>query len=738
MTDSIARIALAPRAAVDALARGANTDPFGLLGPHKSDEGWIVRVFHAEAQAVTLVDASGAVLAEAEKVHPDGLFAALLPKGEYPPTYRVRVKAFWGEATNDDPYRFSPLLGEIDSHLIAEGKHERLWEVLGARPRTVEGVEGVAFAVWAPNARRVSVVGPFNNWDGRMHPMRKRVECGVFELFVPGLRAGELYKYEVAGPDGSLVPLKADPMGYRGELRPRTASVVQSEGGHDWGDASWMTSRAVRQDRHAPISVYEVHLGSWMRIPEDGDRFMTYREMADKLVPYVKGMGFTHIELLPVSEHPFDGSWGYQPTGLFAPTARFGTPDDFAAFVDACHQADLGVILDWVPAHFPLDAHSLYLFDGTHLYEHADPRQGYHLDWNTAIYNMGRNEVANFLRASGLFWMERYHVDALRVDAVASMLYLDYSRPADAWVPNKFGGRENIEAVDFLRDFNTKVFGTYDGATTIAEESTAWPGVSRPTYTGGLGFGFKWNMGWMHDTLSYIGRDPVHRKYHHHELTFGLLYAFSENFILPISHDEVVHGKGSLLARMPGDRWQKFGNLRAYLGFMWGHPGKKLLFMGCEFGQEREWNFEQSLDWHLLDDPSHRGIQRLVRDLNHVYREVPALHRLDADHAGFEWIEANDSEQSVLAFLRKADDGSPPVVVVCNFTPSPRHGYRVGVPGPGYWRERVNTDAETYGGSGMGNGGGCDADEVAWQNQRYSLDLTLPPLATLVLEGPAS
>jgi 1,4-alpha-glucan branching enzyme len=714
--------------------RGAHRDPFALLGPHRGDGAWTVRTFQPQASAVTLLPDGGRPQGM-ERIDPDGVFAARLSDGAYPPRYRLRLTEPWGEREIDDPYRFGELLGEMDVYLLAEGRHERLYDVLGAHVRTMDGVDGVAFSVWAPNARRVSVVGPFNAWDGRRHAMRKRVECGVFELFVPGLVAGELYKYELQDANGTLLPLKTDPVGQAAEMRPRTASVVPKPDPFAWTDRGYMAARGAANDRHAPITAYEVHLGSWMRVGEE-NRFPTYRELADRLVPYVRDMGFTHIELLPVSEHPFDGSWGYQPTGLFAPTSRFGTPEDFAFFVDACHAAGIGVILDWVPAHFPLDAHSLYRFDGTHLYEHEDPRQGYHLDWNTAIYNFGRNEVVNFLMASGLYWLDKFHIDGLRVDAVASMLYLDYSRPADAWVPNKYGGRENLEAIAFLRLFNERVYGLYEGATTVAEESTAWPGVSRPVYTGGLGFGFKWNMGWMHDTLQYIGKDPVFRRYQHHNMTFGLLYAFAENFVLPISHDEVVHGKGSLFQRMPGDRWQRFANLRAYLGFMWAHPGKKLLFMGCEFGQEREWNFEQSLDWHLLDDPMHKGVQSVVRDLNHVYRELPALHRLDAEAEGFRWIEANDSEQSALAFARFSGEDDPPVVVVCNFTPVPRYGYRVGVPRAGVYRERVNTDAADYGGSGVGNGGEIVSEPVPWHGLEQSLSLTLPPLGTLILEGP--
>ena len=719
-------------AAIEALVRGDHSDPFSLLGVHDAADGTpLVRTFQPHAGRVWLIDArSGRSGGELSREHAEGLFVGRLPNRE---AYRLRLEVGGNLLEIDDPYRFPPILGELDSYLIAEGNHLWLYEKLGAHPMKLEGVAGVGFLVWAPNARRVSVVGNFNGWDGRRHPMRKRVECGVWELFVPGIDRGEVYKFEIKGPRGELLPLKADPLAFAAEPPPRTASVVHGLAKPQWSDETWMRARATRNARNAPISIYECHLGSWMRVPEDGNRYLTYDELAERLVPYVAEMGFTHLELLPVSEFPFDGSWGYQPIGLFAPTSRHGGPEAFARFVDRCHKSGIGLLLDWVPGHFPTDPHGLGGFDGTHLYEHADPRLGFHLDWHTLIYNYGRREVANFLLANGLFWLKHYHVDGLRVDAVASMLYLDYSRQPGQWIPNVYGGNENLDAIAFLRRLNELAYAEADGAMTVAEESTAWPSVSLPTYLGGLGFGYKWNMGWMHDTLSYIGEDPVYRKYHHHQLTFGLIYAFSENFVLPLSHDEVVHGKGSLLGKMPGDRWQKFANLRAYFGFMFAHPGKKLLFMGGELAQEREWNHDASLDWHLLDDPMHHGVQTVVRDLNRLYRELPALHRRDCESEGFEWLELHDSEQSVLVFMRRAGD-APNVVVACNFTPLPRYGYRVGVPLPGYYRERLNTDAALYGGANIGNGGGVAADQVASHGRPCSLSLTLPPLATVIFE----
>jgi 1,4-alpha-glucan branching enzyme len=619
--------------------------------------------------------------------------------------------------------RTSPNSGTVGSDAI--------YRKLGAHPATLGGAEGFAFAVWAPNARRVSVVGDFNEWDGRRHPMRLRHDGGIWELFIPELKPGARYKYEIRGAGGDLL-LKADPVAFTAEKTPSTASVLHGPPDFAWADQAWMEQRGVTDPRKAPISIYECHLGSWARVPEQGQRYLTYRELADRLIPYVKDLGFTHIELLPITEYPFDGSWGYQTVSLFAPTSRFGTPEDFAAFVEAAHAAGIGIILDWVPGHFPNDPHGLAYFDGTHLYEHADPRQGYHQDWGTYIYNFGRQEVQSFLVANARFWLERYHLDGLRVDAVASMLYLDYSRKQGEWVPNRYGGNENLDAIDFMRRMNEVAYASSPGAITIAEESTAWPGVSHPTYTGGLGFGFKWNMGWMHDTLRYFSKDPIHRRHHHHDLTFGLLYAFSENFMLPLSHDEVVHGKGSLLGKMPGDRWRRFANLRAYYAFMWGHPGKKLIFMGGEFGQEREWNHDASLDWHLLDDPLHGGVQSLMRDLNRAYRSIGALHERDCEAGGFRWLVSDDADNSVIAWARFGEAADDMAVVVSNLTPVPREGYRIGVPRPGFYREVINTDAEAYGGTGVGNMGGLQAADAESHGSPHALTLTLPPLATLI------
>ncbi len=724
---------LAPKAEIEAVVAARHENPFALFGLHESAGDLVIRTFQPGALGVELVDtASGKKVVTLERLHDAGFFAARIPRRKQHFPYRLRVD--WGGDSPveiEDPYRFGQILGEMDVYLLAEGNHLRLYEKLGAHPSEIDGVSGVNFAVWAPNARRVSVVGPFNNWDGRRHLMRKRIECGCFELFLPGLHKGEVYKFELIGPNGEVLPLKADPFGFRAEHPPATASVVHGLVQHDWKDQAWLDRRKAAHERNAPISIYEVHLGSWMRVPEQGNRYLSYQELAERLVSYVKEMGFTHIEMMPISEYPFDGSWGYQPVGLFAPTIRHGTAEEFAAFVDAAHEAGIGVLIDWVPGHFPTDAHGLANFDGTALYEHMDPRKGFHQDWNTLIYNYGRREVANFLHANALYWMDKFHIDGIRVDAVASMLYLDYSRKADEWVPNEHGGNENLEAIAFLKRLNELVYSEAPGATSIAEELTAWPGVSRPTYLGGLGFGYKWNMGWMHDTLHYIGEDPVHRRYHQSNLTFGLLYAFSENFVLPISHDEVVHGKGSLLARMPGDRWQKFANLRAYLGFMWMHPGKKLLFMGSEFGQEREWNYLTSLDWHLLDDPLHKGAQLLVRDLNHLYRSRGDLHEKDCESDGFEWIDAADTEQSVVSFLRKGRHPYAATVIVCNLTPVIREDYRIGVPLPGEYRESLNTDAARYGGSGVSSGEVVTADTVQWHGRPFSINLRLPPLAAV-------
>ncbi len=711
-------------------------DPFEVLGAHPLEQDGqtviAIRAFLPQARRVYVVDDQGKRHAMT-RLHDHGFFEALIPRPQVF-KYRLQVHDHHGDQhTLIDPYAFLPVLTDLDLHLLGEGTHYRSYEKLGAHLMTVDGVQGVHLAVWAPNAKRVSVVGDFNAWDGRRHPMRVLGSSGIWELFIPGLGEGTLYKYELKGPLDQII-LKSDPHAYAAEQRPKTASVVWDIDKHQWNDQAWMEKRAQTNPLTAPLSIYEVHLGSWMRVPEEGDRFLTYRELAHKLVAYVKKMGYTHIELLPVMEHPLDASWGYQVTGYFAPTSRFGTPDDFQYLVDYCHQHDIGVILDWVPAHFPRDAHGLARFDGTALYEHQDPRKGEHKDWGTLIFNYGRNEVRNFLISSGLFWLDKYHIDGLRVDAVASMLYLDYSRGPGEWEPNIYGGNENLEAIAFLRTFNELAHGQFPGAVTIAEESTAFPGVSRPTYVGGLGFTFKWNMGWMNDTLRYIAQDPIYRKFHHNDLTFGLIYAFTENFILVISHDEVVHGKRALAAKMPGDHWQQLANLRLYLGFMFTHPGKKLLFMGSDIAQWREWSHDRSLDWHLLQWEPHQKLNRYVADLNRLYRDEPALHQIDFEPQGFEWIDFHDWESSIIAYLRKAQDPADHLVIACNFTPVPRHGYRIGVPAHCFYAERLNSDSEHYWGSNMGNQGGLWSDPTPWQGQPYSLQLTLPPLAIVILK----
>ncbi|HID98622.1 MAG TPA: 1,4-alpha-glucan branching protein GlgB [Thermodesulfobacteriaceae bacterium] len=623
-------------------------------------------------------------------------------------------------------------LSEFDLHLFMEGTHYRTWEKLGAHPARVNGRKGTRFAVWAPNAEKVSIIGDFNNWNESSDQMVNRGASGIWEGFVEGVGPGALYKYAISSRFNAYRVEKADPYAFASEIRPQTASVVWSLEGYEWKDEKWMSYRKDRHNLSAPLTIYEVHLGSWMRTGDYGEKWLTYRELAEKLTAYCTEMGFTHVEFLPVTEHPLDASWGYQTVGYFAPTSRFGTPQDFMYLVDMLHQYDIGVILDWVPAHFPTDQHGLAFFDGTHLYEHADPRQREHRDWGTFIFNYGRTEVANFLLSNALFWLEKYHIDGLRVDAVASMLYLDYSRTEGEWIPNPYGGRENLEAISFLKRFNELVYKEHPDTVTMAEESTAWPMVSKPTYLGGLGFGMKWNMGWMHDTLNYMSKEPVHRKYHHSGLTFSLLYAFHENFILPFSHDEVVHGKGSIIGKMPGDEWQKFANLRLLYGYMYCHPGKKLLFMGNEFGQVAEWNHDTSLDWWILEFKIHKGLQRWTRDLNHFIRETPALFELDHDPAGFEWIDCNDSQQSVLSFLRRGTDERELLACVCNFTPVPRHNYQVGVPILGYWQEILNSDAEIYGGSGQGNFGGVTAEKAPAHGRDYSVKITLPPLGIVV------
>jgi 1,4-alpha-glucan branching enzyme len=728
--------ALAPSWRLDhsrthSLAEAALADPFAILGPHRLGDGAIVRAFLPGATGVEVVRRSdGSTLGALDRGECDGLFEG--PIAEFTP-YRLRIAWPGGVQETEDPYAFGLLLGDLDLHLFNEGRHFNLADEFGAQVKSVEGVTGVRFAVWAPNARRVAVVGDFNSWDASRHPMRVRYPAGVWELFVPRIGAGERYKYDIVGPHGSRLPLKADPVARQAELAPGTASIVAAPDRFHWRDDRWMGSRAARHDVKAPISIYEVHLGSWFR-REEVTHGEAWDEAVARLVPYVADMGFTHVELLPITEHPFGGSWGYQPLALFAPTARHGTRAGFARLVDAMHAAGIGVILDWVPAHFPNDAHGLARFDGTALYEYLDPREGFHRDWNTFIYNFGRREVQGFLIASALMWLEEFHVDGLRVDAVASMLYRDYSRREGEWIPNAFGGRENLEAIGFLRHLNTVVAERCPGAMMIAEESTSWPGVTRPVADGGLGFSYKWNMGWMHDTLSYIARDPIHRRYHHDEITFGLLYAFSERFILPLSHDEVVHGKGSLIGKMPGDRWQRLANLRAYLAFMWAHPGKKLLFMGGEIAQEHEWSHDDEIEWQRLDEPDHAGVQRLVGDLNRVYAQEPALRDCDTEARGFRWLIGDDRTNSVFAFVRQADGGAPPIIAVCNMTPTVRHDYRIGAVRAGRWREIFNSDSALYGGSNQGNGGVVHTSPAPAHGEEQSVNLLLPPLATLFLK----
>ena len=712
--------------AAAAITVGGHSDPFSVLGLHERDGKLVLAAFVPGAERLLALTARAEVSLAPVQDYP-GLFAGVMAARE---PYRLRASNQSATWEFDDPFRFGPVLGELDEYLLGQGRQKRLWHSLGAHVMTHEGAEGTHFAVWAPNAERVSVVGDFNIWDGRRHPMRRRGGTGVWETFVPGLGDGTIYKYEIRGQGGQNLPLKADPVGFGSEHPPRNGSVVRRIDRAVWSDQGWMDRRGICQTIDAPISIYEVHLGSWKRA-DGGMRPLSYRELADDLVGYAVDMGFTHIELMPVSEYPFDGSWGYQPVGLFAPTIRHGQPDEFRALVDAAHAKGLGVLLDWVPGHFPTDMHGLGRFDGTALYEHSDPREGFHQDWNTLIYNYGRVEVANYLVSNALYWLEEYHIDGLRVDAVASMLYRDYSRTEGQWVPNRDGGRENYEAIDLLRQMNVTAYGEVPGIMTAAEESTAFPGVSRPVDHGGLGFGFKWNMGWMNDTLSYIQKDPVYRRHHHHQMTFGLHYAWSENYILPISHDEVVHGKGSMIAKMPGTSDEKFANLRAYYGFMWTHPGKKLIFMGCEFAQGVEWNHSRSLDWHLLDLPQHKGVQSYVRDLNRIYRDTPALHVNDTRPEGFAWLESNDAENSVYAYVRKGKPGDPMVTVVLNMTPVERR-YRLGFPAAGQWDEVLNSDAGMYGGSNRGNMGGVATEPVGWHGQDQSALVTLPPLSALI------
>ncbi len=728
---------------LDQVLHSSHWDPFGILGIHalggNGQPGRIIRAYMPEARRAWVVDLSKGEPGQRvamERIHPDGFFVAVFRDAREDFPYRLAVEDHEGHSWEFvDPYRFGPVLTQFDLHLMGEGTHYKNYEKLGAHIITHEGIRGVHFAVWAPNALRVSVVGNFNHWDGRRHPMRNCGPGGIWEIFIPDLSEGEVYKFEIKSRYHGYMVTKSDPYGFYAEVRPNTASIVWDIEKFRWDDDDWMNHRAERQSLDAPIAIYEVHLGSWRRKLEESGRFLTYRELADQLVEYLRQTEFTHVELLPINEHPFDGSWGYQPVGYFAPTSRFGSPDDFAYFVDTLHKNGYGVLLDWVPAHFPRDVHGLGFFDGTHLFEHEDPRLGEHRDWGTKIFNYGRSEVRNFLLGNALFWLDRYHIDGLRVDAVASMLYLDYSREAGEWVPNIYGGNENLEAIDFLKRLNEVAHHYHPGILTVAEESTAWPGVSRPTYLGGLGFSLKWNMGWMNDTLRYMAKDPIYRKYEHGALTFSLIYAFTENFILPLSHDEVVHGKGSLLDKMPGDLWQKFANLRLLYGYMWGHPGKKLLYMGCEFAQWREWKHDESLDWHLLQWDSHRGTQSLITDLNRLYKQEPALHQVDFEWSGFEWLELHDWENSVLAFLRRGKEPGQEVVVVCNFTPIVRNSYRVGVPAGGYYRELLNTDASIYGGSNVGNQGGVWARPEPHAGRAFHIELNVPPLGVLFLKA---
>ena len=713
-------------------------DPFSVLGAHivnsKGKRGVVVRAFLPEAKNVSVIHTATSMEYEMIKTMEEGLYEVLFPDISEVFSYKLKEVAQDNTVQIfNDPYSFLPTLSEYDLYLFKSGDHHRIYNKLGSHAIQVDGVSGVQFAVWAPNARNVSVVGSFNSWDRRRHAMRELGASGVWEIFIPGLKEGELYKFQVKTKSGNILD-KADPYATEMEQRPKTASKINFLQHYKWNDEKWITSRAESDHLGEPISIYEVHLGSWARVAEEQNRWLTYRELAEKLAAYVLERGYTHVELLPIMEHPFDASWGYQVTGYFAPTSRFGTPQDFMFFVDHFHQNNIGVILDWVPAHFPKDQYALAQFDGTHLYEHADPRKGEHQDWGTYIFNYGRNEVRNFLVSNALFWIEKYHIDGLRMDAVASMLYLDYSRKKGEWIPNEYGGRENLEAIAFLKDTNKLVHQYYPGVLTIAEESTAYPGVTTDLQYGGLGFSLKWNMGWMHDMLEYFSNDPLFRTYHHNNLTFTLLYAFSERFLLPLSHDEVVHGKSSLIHKMPGDDWQKFANLRLLFGLMYGFPGKKLLFMGCEFAQRDEWNHEQSLDWHLTQFPPHAGIQKWVSDLNRVYRKESALHQVDFNYTGFEWIDFHDKASSVITFIRKSNDGKEKVIVVCNFTPVPRQNYRIGVPDGGLYREILNSDSSYYEGSNVGNAGEIQAESISCHNRTYSLNLTLPPLAAVFLK----
>jgi len=728
------QIAGLPADELNRFLAGTHSDPFRILGPHRVGDDLEVRIFRPDARKIDIaLNREAKETIAAEEIHRDGFFCAIVPGATRDLDYQLRITTSDGsERLVRDPYQYGPIMGEIDLHLFAEGQHWQIYEKFGAHLRTIGDAAGVYFAVWAPNAQRVSVVGDFNGWDGRVNPMRKLLGSGVWELFLPGVGEGAHYKFEIRTQTGALL-LKSDPFAFFNQHGIATSSLIYNLDRYKWSDAEWMETRRRRDWPKSPVSIYEVHLGSWRRKPEENNRQLSYLELSDTLLPYVLEMGYTHIELLPIAEHPFEGSWGYQVTNYYAPTSRFGSPDEFRHFIDACHQAGIGVIMDWVPAHFPKDAHALAEFDGTHLYEHMDPRQGEQQDWGTLIFNFGRNEVRNFLIGNALFWLDQYHIDGLRVDAVASMLYLDYSRQPGQWIPNIYGGRENLDAIYFLKRFNEVCYERFPGIMTIAEESTAWPGVSRPTYLGGLGFGFKWNMGWMHDFLEYMSLDPIYRRFHHGNITFSLLYAFQENFILVLSHDEVVYGKRSLLSKMPGDEWQKFANLRMFLAWMYGHPGKKLLFMGGEFGQRNEWNHDTSLDWQLLQLPRHDGLRRFVQHLNYIYKSEPALWQQDDTYAGFEWIDFHDADNCVVSFVRKSREGDI-VVFVVNATPMVRYNYRLGVPEAGFYREIINTDAETYGGSNVGNYGGVTSENVPWMAREHSLLIQLPPLATVAFK----
>jgi 1,4-alpha-glucan branching enzyme len=729
----IDRYALVPAAVVNQVINGKYVDIFALLGMHAHESGQRqVTAFLPGAKAIEVVTESGKKsLGSLQLIHEEGLYSGLIDRKRQTP-YKLLVTYPQANILLDDPYRFPSLLDATDLYLFNNGTQEQAWRFLGANHRVHDDVAGIMFAVWAPNARRVSVVCEANHWDGRVHVMRHHPASGVWDIFIPGIAPGMPYKYEIITAEGRCGPFKADPYARQMQLRPDTASLVPEPNNYAWHDNEWLDLRSSVAGHAAPVSIFEVHLGSWKHKLESEHRRFSYRELAHELVDYVRQLGFTHIQLMPVSEFPFDGSWGYQPLGMYAPTSRFGSPDDFRYFVDHAHQQGIGVLLDWVPGHFPNDGHGLVHFDGTHLYEHADPRQGYHPDWNTCIFNYGRPEVISYLLSNALFWLDQFHIDGLRIDAVASMLYLDYSRKEGEWIPNHLSGRENLEAIEILRSINSRAYFNFPGVMMIAEESTAWPGVTNFAERGGLGFGFKWNMGWMNDTLRYISRDPIHRQFHHNEMTFSLLYSFSENFILPLSHDEVVHGKRSILQRIPGPDWQKFATLRSYYTFMWTHPGKKMIFMGDEFAQHDEWNHDDSLDWHLLQFAPHQGVQSLIRDLNHFYRHSPALFELDNSTEGFEWVDADNYAQSIFVFLRKGRISAEQLLVVVNMTPTEHRSFRIGVPGPGYYAERINTDALVYGGGGAGNLGGVIAEEIPAHGKPWSIHIMLPALAALI------